>query len=170
VRKIVALLTLLAGVFPASAQNQESKLVDRLLKPNTSMANSAQDKKFVTTGISVDKRVPARRFYSQEKSLTKTFPGEGAFTPQQFAARHFRLGDSAASLSSRSQVTKNDIVIATPAAPVTRMAPDNDATVAVAQFTGSRPFLDRGKSQKVLNASNPPLTIEQVCELLNRNK
>ncbi|MEY2483657.1 MAG: hypothetical protein QOK24_2185 [Verrucomicrobiota bacterium] len=170
VRKIVALLTLFAGVFAASAQEQESKLVNRLLKPNTSLANSAQDKKFVANGISVDKQVPARRFYSQEKSLTKTFSGERAFSPKQFAARHFRSGDSAADLSSRSQVTKSDTVIPTRAAPVTRVAPDNGSTVAVAEFTSSRPFLDRGKSQKALNASNPPLTIDQVRELLNKSK
>jgi hypothetical protein len=170
VRNIVALLTLFASVFAASAQEQESKLVDRLLKPNTSLANSAQDKKFIANGVSTDKRVPARRFYSREKSLTKTFSDERAFTPKQFAARHFRSGDSAANLSSRSQLTKSDTMIATPAAPVTRVVPGNDSTVAVAQYTGNRPFLDRGKSQKALNVSNPPLTIEQVRELLNKNK
>jgi hypothetical protein len=169
VRKIVALLTLFS-VVTASAQEQESKLVDRLLKPNTSLANSAQDKKFVASGISVDKQFPARRFYSREKSLTKTFPNERAFTPQQFAARHFRSGDSAANLSSRSRVTKSDTVIPSPVAPVTRVAPDNGSTVAVAEFSSSRPFLDRGKSQKALNVSNPPLTIEQVRELLNKSK
>lgn len=163
-------MTLFAGAFAASAQQQESKLVDRLLKPNTSLANSAQDKKFVVNGASTDKRVAARRFYSPEKSLAKTFSGERAFTPKQFAARHFRSGDSAANLSSRSQLTKSDTMIAIPAAPVTRVAPDNGSTVAVAEFTSSRPFLDRGKSQKSLNASNPPLTIEQVRELLNKNK
>jgi hypothetical protein len=170
VRKIVALLTLFAGVVTASAQKQENKLVDRLLKPNTSLANSAQDKKFVAKGMSVDKQAPTQRFYSQEKSLTKTFSGERAFTPQQFAARHFRSGDSAANLSTRSQLTKSDTMIALPAAPVTHVAPDNDATVAVAQFSGNRPFLDRGKSQKALNSTNPPLTIDQVRELLNKSK
>lgn len=170
VRKIVALLTLFAGVFAASAQEQESKLVNRLLKPNTSMANSAQDKKFVASGISVDKQVPARRFYSREKSLTKNFSAERAFTPKQFAARHFRSGDSAANLSARSELTKSDTVIATSAAPITRTAPDNNATVAVAEFTGNRPFLGRGKSQKALNSQNPPLTIDQVRELLNKSK
>lgn len=32
------------------------------------------------------------------------------------------------------------------------------------------PFLDRGKSQKALSARDKPLTIEQVRELLNKNK
>ncbi|MEN3370915.1 MAG: hypothetical protein V7609_3058 [Verrucomicrobiota bacterium] len=168
--KIVALLTLFAGVFAVSAQEQETKLVDRLLKPNTSLANPSQDKKFVAKGMSVDKSVRARRFYSQEKLLTKTFSGERAFTPKQFAARHFRSGDSAANLSTRSQLTKSDTVIPSPAAPVTRTAPDNGSTVAVAEFASNRPFLARGKSQKALNMPNPPLTIDQVRELLNKSK
>jgi hypothetical protein len=37
-------------------------------------------------------------------------------------------------------------------------------------FAGNRPFLDQGKSQKALSRQNPPLTIEQVRELLNKNK
>jgi len=37
-------------------------------------------------------------------------------------------------------------------------------------YAGIRPFLDQGKSQKSLSAQNKQLTIEQVRELLNKNK
>ena len=37
-------------------------------------------------------------------------------------------------------------------------------------FAGNRPFLGQGKSQKALSAQDRPLTIEQVRELLNKNK
>ena len=168
---IVAFLTLLISTLTSFAQEQESKLVDRLLKPNTTMANSAQNKKFVATGgFAVDKRVPSRSFYSPEKSLTRTYPGEETFTPRQFAARHFRSGDSAANISSRSQLTMNDKVIRLSPASGTRVAPESGASSAVREFAGNRPFLDQGKSQKALAQHNKPLTIDQVRELLNKSK
>jgi hypothetical protein len=171
VRMFVAFLTLFIGVFPIFAQEQESKLVNRLLKPNTSLANSAQNKKFVATGVnSFEKRIPARAFYSQERTLTKTFSGEQTFTPRQFAARHFRAGDSSANLATRSQLTKNDKIISTPPTPGTRVAPESAASSPVREFAGNRPFLDRGKSEKALAAHHTPLTIEQVRELLNKSK
>ena len=52
----------------------------------------------------------------------------------------------------------------------TRVAPENGSNLAAAPFAGNRPFLGRGKSQKALSARDTPLTIEQVRELLNKNK
>ena len=168
---LVALLTLLISVCTAVAQKQERKLIDRLLRPNTALANSAQDKKFVTTsGASFDKRAPSRSFHSPEKALTKTFAGERAFTSQQFAARHFRMGDSPANLATRTELTKNDKLNRTPSAPDIRVAPESTASTPVREFADNRPFLGRGKSQKALQAQNRPLTIEQVRELLNKSK
>ena len=168
---LVALLTLLISVSPAVAQKQETKLIDRLLRPNTALSNSAQDKKFAAVGrASFNKRAPSRSFYSREKTLAKPFPGERAFTPQQFAARHFRMGDSSANIATRTELTKNDRMIRTPAAPGIRVAPESNASIPVREFAGTRPFLGRGKSQKALQAYNRPLTIEQVRELLNKSK
>ena len=56
---LVVLMTLLRGVCTAVAQKQESKLIDRLLRPNAALVNSAQNKKFVAPASrSFDKRVP----------------------------------------------------------------------------------------------------------------
>jgi hypothetical protein len=170
---IVAIGTLFIGISTALAQEQERKLVDRLLKPNTSLANPAQNKKFTgARGASFDKSFRSRTFYSPAAIAPKTFPEERVFTPRQFAARHFRAGDSAANISSRSQLTKNDTMIATTAATAgTRVAPESTETPPpVRQFAGNRPFLEKGKSQKSLQAQNKPLTIEQVRELLNKSK
>lgn len=164
-------MTLLVSVCPAVAQKQETKLVDRLLRPNMALSNSAQNKKFVANNAGAfDRRVPSRNFYSPQKSLTKTFPGERTFTPRQFAARHFRMGDSAASLATRMELTKEDQVVRTPPAPGLRAAPESTAVSEVREFAGNRPFLGRGKSQKALKAYDRPLTIEQVRELLNKSK
>ncbi len=174
VRMIVVIGILLTGISNALAQEQERKLIDRVLKPNTTLENSAQNKKFSNTrSASFDKPLSLRPFYSPKKAAPKTFPEEREFTPRQFAARHFRAGDSAASLSTRSQLKNGDTMIATPAANAgTQVAPESTTTTTtpVREYAGNRPFLDKGKSQKSLSAQNKPLTIEQVRELLNKSK
>jgi hypothetical protein len=160
------------GVASAFGQQQERGLMDRLLKADTSLANPAQNKKFTDRRVAAfDKTATTGSFYSPQKPVAKAFPEERNFTPRQFAARHFRAGDSAAYISSRSQLRKNDTVIATTAATAgTRVAPESNETTSVREYAGSRPFLDKGKSQKSLQTQNKPLTIEQVRELLNKSK
>ena len=169
---LVAIGTLFIGISTASAQEQERRLMDRLLKPNTSQANSDQNKKFADKRTaSFDKPARTGSFYSPQKPVAKTFSEERTFTPREFTARHFRAGDSAAYISSRSQPMKNDTMIAAPAAIAgTRVAPESNATAPSREFSGNRPFLDKGKSQKSLHAQDKPLTIEQVRELLNKSK
>jgi hypothetical protein len=41
---------------------------------------------------------------------------------------------------------------------------------ATRDFGGNRPFLGQGKSQKALHSQDRPLTIDEVRELLNKNK
>ena len=160
---------LISLVATTSAQDQEGKLVTRLLRPNMALANSAQNKQFAATGATFDKHAPVRTFYAPARSTAKSFTGERTFTPQQFAVRHFRTGNSA-DISTRSQLKNRDTIYTAPAAPITHAVADSDRTVPGRSFAGNRPFLDRGKSQKALSAHDTPLTIEQVRELLNKNK
>ena len=173
VRIIVAIGTLLGSASAAFAQQQEGKLIDRLLRPNVTLANSAQNKKFGNTQAAQFNK-PARTeafHFVRTSASAKPWTGDRVLTPQQFAARHFRAGDSAADVSSRSQLTKNDTVIATPTVTAgTRVAPESRETNPVREYAGTRPFLGKGKSQKALQAQNKPLTIEQVRELLNKSK
>jgi hypothetical protein len=169
---LVAIGTLFVSISTVFAQEQERRLMDRLLKPDTSLANPAQNKKFAgKQSASFDKSARTGGFYSPQKSIAKTFPEKRAFTPRQFTARHFRAGDSAAYISSRSQPMKNDTMIATPAATAgARVAPESNASAPVREYASTRPFLDKGKSEKSLHAQDKPLTIEQVRELLNKSK
>ena len=169
---IVAIGILLAGISSALAQDQERKLIDRILKPNTTLANSAQNKKFTGAHVAaIDKPVSLRSFYSPKKTAPKTFPDDRAFTPRQFAARHFRAGDSTANISPRAQLKNSDTLVATPAATTgTQVATESTTTTPVREYAGARPFLDKGKSQKSLSVQNKPMTIEQVRELLNKSK
>ena len=163
-------MALLAGVSATSAQEQEGKLVDRLLKPNMSLVNSAQNKQFGATATCVAKRAPSKSFYTPDKSLAKSFSAEHAFPFRQFPSRRFRAGDSTANILTRSRRTKTDTVHVASAVYGTRVAPENGSSLAMAPFAGNRPFLGRGKSQKALSAHDTPLSIEQVRELLNKNK
>jgi hypothetical protein len=167
---IVASMVLLAGVSATLAQEQERKLVDRILRPDMSLVNSAQNKQFGVSEISVAKRVSPKKFHTPDRSLEKSFAAGGAFASRQFEAQHFQAGDKAANTSARSQLARSDTVSVVPVADGTRVAPENSSSLAVAPFAGSRPFLGRGKSQKALSARDTPLTIEQVRELLNKNK
>jgi hypothetical protein len=169
---IVVIGFLVVGVPAVLAQEQERKLMDRILKPDTSLANSAQNKKFTGARVAaIDKPVSLRPYYSPKKTEPKTFADDRVYTPRQFAARHFRAGDSTANISPRFQLKNGDTMIATPAANAgTQVAPEGNTTTPSREYAGTRPFLDKGKSQKSLSAQNKPLTIEQVRELLNKSK
>ncbi|OLC29410.1 MAG: hypothetical protein AUH91_00205 [Verrucomicrobia bacterium 13_1_40CM_4_54_4] len=152
------------------AQEQESKLVDRLLRPDTTLRNNAQNKKFIADGASINKRATVGTFYVQEKSNSKSFSGTRDFSARQFNSQSFHGTRSASGISSQQAVGDSRPAYATRTARDVRDAPQSDKKVASRSYAGNRPFLDQGKSQKALNRQNPPLTIEQVRELLNKNK
>jgi hypothetical protein len=167
---IFASMALLAGLSVASAQQQEDKLADRLLKPNMSLANSAQKKKFDAAGTFIAKRAPSKSFYTRDKSLAKSFPSERTFSSRQFAAHRFKPEDTTANVSPSSQLMKADTIHPVSASYGTRIASEDGRGLRTASFAGNRPFLGSGKSQEALSAQDTPLTIEQVRELLNKNK
>jgi hypothetical protein len=170
VRLLVPLLILLLCALDLSAQEQEGKLLDRLLKPNTSLKNPAEGKQFVgAKAVSADKQLSPPSFSFPEKPPPKAFPDQHAVAPKKVAARNFDSGRSVADLSTRGRVPKADTSISPPAVQV-QVAPENGTTTPTREFAGSRPFLAEGKSQKALRTKNKPLTIEQVRELLNKSK
>ena len=148
---VVVIGILFIGVTTSLAQEQERSLIDRVLKPNTTLANSAQNKKFTGARVAaVDKPTSLRRFYAPKKTVAKPFPEETVFTPRQFAARHFRAEDSSANLSTRSQLKNKDTMVATPAATAgTQVAPEatTATTTPVRDYAGTQPFRCEGKSQ-----------------------
>jgi hypothetical protein len=162
-------MALLAGASAISAQEQERNLVDRLLRPNMSLVNSAQNKQFCARDISVRRRATPKSFPTPDTSLAKPFASERAFSSRQLAAGQFRAGDATANTSARSEL-KTPMVQVVSAPNGTRVAAENGGNLAALPFAGDRPFLGRGKSQEALSARDTPLTIEQVRELLNKNK
>jgi len=169
-KSFAACLLILVALSYVRAQDQESKLVDRLLRPDMTLGNNAQNKKFIADRASINKKATVGTFYVQEKFNSKSFPGTRDFSARQFNSQPFHGTRSASGISSQQAVGDSRPAYATRTARDVRDAPQSDKKIASHSYAGNRPFLDQGKSQKSLNRQNPPLTIEQVRELLNKNK
>ena len=170
-RKSVAIwLLILAGLPCVRGQDQEHKLVDRLLKPDMTLQNDAQHKKFVSDGASMNKRAAVGTFYVQKKSNQKNFSGTGQFSTQEFNSQSFHGKRGAFNVPSQQATGNSRPAYANQSAGGVHDASPSGKKVPVRPYAQNRPFLDEGKSQKSLNKHNEPMTIEQVRELLNKNK
>ena len=167
---VVIWLLVLAALSYVRGQDQERKLVDRLLKPDTTLQNDAQYKKFVADGTSINKRATVGTFCVQKKSNQKNFSGTGQFSAQEFSSQSFHSKRSAFNVSLQPATGNSRPTDANQSARGVRDASQSGKKVPVRGYAENQPFLDEGKSQKSLNRQNAPLTIEQVRELLNKNK
>jgi hypothetical protein len=171
VRKLLAIsVPLLIVLSSLRAQDQERKLVDRLLRPEMTLQSSEQKKKFIADGTSINKKARVDTFYVDKKSRTKKFWGTRELSMQQFNSRLFHGSRSAFENSSQQPVGNSRTGYPTQSARGLSDASQSDKKVASRAYAENRPFLDHGKSQKSLNQKNAPLTIDQVRELLNKNK
>src|SRR5213592_4941277 len=164
-------MVLAVGICCVRGQDQERKLLDRLLKPDMTLQNDAQNKKFTGDGsASINKRATVGSFYIHQKPRAKNFSGTRDFATGQFYSKTYHGGRSAYEISSQQTMANSRFASANQTARDVRDAPQSGKKVASRAYAGTRPFLDEGKSQKSLNRQNEPLTIEQVRELLNKNK
>jgi hypothetical protein len=163
-------LSLLAALSCAHAQDQESKLLDRLLKPDMALQNSEQNKKFVADHASIRKQATVGTFYIQKKSNSKSFYGIRNFFARQFGSQTYRDQRSASGISAHQPIENSRPAYASQNARDPHDAHQSDKRVASRSYADNRPFLDQGKSQKSLTRTNRPLTIDEVRELLNKNK
>jgi hypothetical protein len=152
-------------------QDQEKKLVDRLLKPDMTLQNDAQNKKFTGDGsASINKRANVGSFYVYQKPRSKNFSGTRDFATSQFYSKTYHGGSRAYEASSQQTMANSQSAYANQTARGVRNAPQSGKKIASRAYAGTRPFLGVGKSQESLNQQNAPLTIDQVRELLNKNK
>ena len=162
----VLTLCLIAG---ASAQEQEKKLIDRLLKPDTSLQNSMQEKQFVARGSTISKQARTKSFHVPARPVEKNFAA-GSFRTREFGTKTSRYQNAQARLTPRTKVAKVDVPYSTTSYRDVEPAREAGKAAEVPDFSGTRPFLIEGKSQKSLSRQDRPLTIDQVRELLNKNK
>jgi hypothetical protein len=155
---------------PASwAQQQEPSLVDRLLRPNLELQNNAQDKKFVANSAVIERRGTVGTFLLQPNRVEKSVVNTHAVTTTQYVSRSLNT-DSRASGLVQNQSANVPAATETSSARDIHDAPDSRSAIASRSFAGQRQFREQGKSQKSLDRQNPPMTIDQVRELLNKNK
>lgn len=153
------------------AQDQEKKLLDRLLKPDMTLQNDAQNKKFSGDGlVSINKRANIGTFFVHQKPSSKNYSGTRDFSTTQFYSQTYRGGRTTYDVSSHQTLANSKASYANQTAGSVRDAPQAGKKVASRAYAGNRPFLGKGTNQKSLNSHNEPLTIEQVRELLNKNK
>ena len=160
---LVAFITLVTAM-GTNGQEQERKLVDRLLSPDTKLANSDQNKKF-TGGLEAPTRSAATKsFYVSEKKLGKRFVADRSAPTTSFRTHDYATKAAIVPTLQPMPVfsTKNAREVSTSAYSTKKYA--------TRDFAGNRPFLAQGKSQKSLHAQDRPLTIDEVRELLNKNK
>jgi hypothetical protein len=171
VRTSFAVWTFLtAALCCVQGQDQEKKLVDRLLKPDMTLQNDAQNKKFNGDGsASINKRANFGTFYFHQKSSSKKFSGTRDFSTTQFYSQTYR-GGRTAYVSSQQTLANSKATYANQTARDVRDAPQSGKKVASRAYAGNRPFLNEGTNKKSLNRHKEPLTIEQVRELLKKNK
>jgi hypothetical protein len=169
-KSLALFVSLLTALSCLRAQDQERKLVDRLLRPDMTLQNSEQKKKFIADGASINKKATVGTFYVGKKSNSKTFSGGREFSAQQFNSRAFHGSRSTFETSSQQALGNSRLAYPAQSARGLRNAPQSNKKVASHTYAENGPFLDQGKSQKSLNRQNAPLTIDQVRELLNKNK
>ena len=150
------------------AQQQEPSLVDRLLRPNLELQNNAQGKKYVASSAVVKHRGSVGTFLLQPNRVEKSFADTPALASTKYPSRSVS--------SERKGFSTQDRAVTVPD-PVGSFAVRDIHSAYAPQKTGaSRMFVDQhsyreqGKSQKSLDRKNPPMTIDQVRELLNKNK
>ena len=164
---VAAILFLL--LISSKAQQQEQNLVDRLLRPNMDLRNNVQSKKFVTKTISIESRGTVGTFYLRSKTDEPRFNDTRTVLARQYSPPSFEPSPHAKFAIQNREAGASEKVSTSS---VTGIHPAYDSTKAIAtsSFAGERQFRGEGKSQKALDRQNPALTIEQVRELLNKNK
>jgi hypothetical protein len=143
-------------------------LIDRLLRPDMNLQNPAQTKKFATKSVAIETRGTVGTFYLVPRAQPRVIDNTPAFPTKQLHVRPAPGESRNAAIADRTIELPHDLAAPSDSNP--HPVHDANKTVATASAAGQFAFRGEGKSQKSLDRKNPPLTIEQVRELLNKNK
>jgi hypothetical protein len=132
------------------------------------LQNNAQGKKFTANPASIERRGTVGTFFLKPNRTEKSFVGARGFMANEFPSR-------SAGLNSRTSIPNQDRSTSTPVIQTSSVGDVHDAqdahrTTPGRTFADQHQFREQGKSQKSLDRQEPPLTIDQVRELLNKNK
>ena len=130
------------------------------------LQNNAQGKKFAASPAVIERRGTVGTFLLQPNRMEKSFGDTRILVTTEYPSHSFHDG-SHASFSIQNQNANTSTPLDTSSV---RDGHDAHNAIASRSFGDEHPFREQGKSQKSLDRQNPPLTIEQVRELLNKNK
>jgi hypothetical protein len=150
------------------AQQQEPSLVDRLLRPNMDLQNNAQGKKFVAGSAIVEHRGSVGTFLLRPQRAEKSFVNTHALTTKKYPSRSVGTEPKISSTQNRSANIPEPV--GTSSVRDIHSANNPGNVTASRIFADQHQFRDQGKSQKSLDRQNRPMTIDQVRDLLNKNK
>jgi hypothetical protein len=170
VKVVLGFCLVILPIWGASAQDQERKLIDRIMKPDMTLGSDAQNKQFTADKTSVNKKAHTTTFNFQQKSTAKEYRGTRDYSAKQFNSRQYNQTDHAVADNLSAKKSSTATYSEASKTNQTRTARDQNKNQKSRDYAGNRPYLEQGKSQKSLNRKNKPMTIDEVRELLNKNK
>jgi hypothetical protein len=165
---LVLLLTLCVGI--VRAQEQESKLVARLLHPDTSLGNWMQNMSYNASGGGLDttKSATVKQFDFIQKFSPKSFDTK-AFDTKDYWAGDFKFSTKAADVKTYADTGKS---YGTKAA-IVKDATESDKSYETKDYA-TREAVEKGKtSQNHLNETflgKPQMNMDEVRDLLNKSR
>jgi hypothetical protein len=165
----LAFLSLAFSSTTVWAQDQERSLIDRLLRPNMDLQNRAQGKAFTANTKVVAAHGNTATLVLEPTAKEKTFGDTRAAVTKEYRPGSVQT-DSQRRFLVQTRNAHAPTQLAVSSAGGLHAAYDAKLEVSGRSFADDRPFREEGKSQKSLDRQNPPLTIDQVRELLNKNK
>jgi len=139
-----------------------------LLRPNLELHNNAQGKKFLASSAVVEHRGSVGTFLLQPNRAEKSFVNTHALTTKEYPSRS--VGTKPKISSTQNRTANIPEPVGTSSVRDIHSANNPHNVTANRTFADQHQFRDQGKSQKSLDRQNPPMTIDQVRDLLNKNK
>jgi hypothetical protein len=169
----LVLILLLASCAASRAQDQERKMLDRILRPDMALGNSMQSKAYYggSGGGGVDlKDANVKDFYFVQKFSSKEFD------VRQYSAKSFWSGDF--QFSTKAANVKADAagdkVFASKALPVKDAHEAGKGYAADSRTYATRESPERGKTSQnhleEMYKGKEQMNIDQVRDLLNKPK
>lgn len=151
------------------AQDQERSLIDRLLRPNMDLQNREESKAFHADSKVTAQHHTANMFVLKSRPKEKTLVDFRQAEMKEYRSRSDRA-DALQQAYLQNRQANMQGQLTTSSTRDVRPVYDRNLQIPDRRYADERSFRDQGKSQKSLNQQNPPLTIDQVRALLNKNK
>jgi len=168
----LVLFLLLASCGVLHAQDQERKMLDRILQPNMTLGNPMQSKAYYggSSGVSLTKDANVKDFYFIQKFSSKDFDSK-QYEAKNFWSGNFQFATKAANVKTDENAQK---VFASKALPVKDARESGKGYAADSRTYATRESPERGKTSQnhleEMNKGKEQMNIDQVRDLLNKPK